>query len=430
MVPELSIILLSYNRKELTSKALDNLLEMTDGIDAEIIVVDNASTDGTAQMLEQRQGKPIRLLLNNTNRYYSGGNNDGLAMCTGKYVLFTQNDFFFSMHSIKTLLQCYKHLPDCGMLGVGGGMINSEGSISELTDWFQNPLRRFHYIPVDFISGCCMLTKRNLLQENDISFNEEYILYYEDVDISHQVKKAGYKTYMLNNRIIQTDHLRSASITPLLGTEERERIRDKSRIRYLSNWIPYLGKSPLHEPDISYCCFKESDLSGLPIQDEDLRQTIPEEMVRHEKDIRAIRKAEYFEMHGARQDAIEMLQKIVTLNPENFMAWRNLYRMLRDTNDITSLEKIIDEIAALLTVEKHHLFQAKLLKHYQIALSDAAANYREQNDLHNALYTWQRLEDSAQTETTVQKCRAEKQTLSFMLDSPPAVSKTTLYEDQ
>ncbi|MBP7967203.1 glycosyltransferase, partial [Candidatus Woesebacteria bacterium] len=97
----LSIIILSYNTEQITHQCLDSLIQnvrASEGIHFEIIVVDNASSDNSPQMLTAFQHKnklsnlTCKIILNETNEGFPKGNNRGVRACHGEYVLFLNSD--------------------------------------------------------------------------------------------------------------------------------------------------------------------------------------------------------------------------------------------------------------------------------------------------------------------------------------------------
>jgi len=399
--PELSVILLSFNRLELTKSALVNLLDAVAGIDTEILVVDNASTDGTMQHLATVQHDQVRVIQNQENLYFGGGNNVGLDQARGKFVLFTQNDFTFASHSIGLMLELCQELPDCGMVGVGGGLVTEHG-LTELSDWWKNPLRNFHYIPVDFISGCCMMAEREFMTENGIRFDEGYRLYWEDVDISHQMVLAGRTLYMLNNSLACTDHLRSGSITPLLGVEERERIRAESNDYYVNKWS---DTALPRQPELTYGFFGTKFVNEANVSNfHSGAESSEAELEPYTNDISAIQPFEYLEMAGKFQEASQGLQKLWLTGESNYMALRNLCRIRRTFGGPEEITGVVQTLRTVLERDMPELFRDKLIKHYQIALGQLAELAEEQQDHGEAITFLNELIQSARAQETKDKC--------------------------
>ena len=88
---KLSVVLLSYNTRDLTEQALRSTFAALDGIESEVFVVDNASKDGSAEMVKEKFPN-VRLLVNEENIGFSGGNNKALSKVCGNYVLLINTD--------------------------------------------------------------------------------------------------------------------------------------------------------------------------------------------------------------------------------------------------------------------------------------------------------------------------------------------------
>ena len=88
---KLSVVLLSYNTRDLTEQALRSTLTALDGIQSETFVVDNASVDGSAEMIKEKFPE-VTLLVNDKNIGFSGGNNKALSKVSGSYILLINTD--------------------------------------------------------------------------------------------------------------------------------------------------------------------------------------------------------------------------------------------------------------------------------------------------------------------------------------------------
>lgn len=405
---ELSIVLLNFNRVALTKKAVPRLLATT-GVDFELIIVDNGSTDGTPRYLRSLKDKRIKLVLNKKNLYFGGGNNSAIPNCTGESVLFTQNDMFFERESIRRLLDFQRALSDAGCIGVGGGYVSKKAVISEISDWWREKIRVFDYMPVDFLSGCLMLLKRKLLTHHQIKFDTKYRLYWEDVDISHQIKSLGMPLYMINNALIGTDHIRSGTITPLLGVEKREQIRSESEAYYRSKWKKFLGIRSNFESEIKY----QRLITGLKLNypAADLFETSE----KHRLDATQVAKGEFEEFTGNFRKAAGRYREVIRKNPDNFLAFRNLLRSLSHLD----LEKNHDELVALLE-ECVSPALAKVLgpdvfQTIQSALLRVARRYADTSNFPEAIRFYDKLEQIARTPATKAVCQIETAKLRYLL---------------
>jgi GT2 family glycosyltransferase len=219
---QLSIIIVSWNVRELLRACLASL-----PCEAETIVVDNASSDGSAEMV-RRDFPHVRLLANAENRGFTGGNNDGLRLATKPWVLFLNPDTVVQDDALPLLVAHLQAHPDVGVVGpqlrYGDGSLQSScrrfptlaTALFESTPlaWHwpaeRNPwARRYHMTDtlaggvqeVDWLVGAALLTRHDVLAQVG-GFDEEYFMYSEELDWQRRVKQVGWKIVYLPDAII------------------------------------------------------------------------------------------------------------------------------------------------------------------------------------------------------------------------------------
>jgi len=203
----LSVILVNYNGKDYISKCLDSIKESIQGIKSEIIVVDNHSTDGSAEIL-QKNHPDIRLLRNHKNLGFSKANNQGLRASSGNYILIINPDTRLYSNSIKKLLAEIKKSPDIG--GVGPALINNKKdvqvSFGGRVNFFSEALKktflnRFYKYQlkkngkkrdVEWLSAACFMSTQEVLKKAGM-FDEKFFLYFEDIDLCKRIRKEGWR---------------------------------------------------------------------------------------------------------------------------------------------------------------------------------------------------------------------------------------------
>lgn len=200
-----SIIVLAYNQlEEGTKPCLESICKYTDKEDFELIVVDNNSSDNTAEYLKefQKEKDNVKILLNNTNRGYAGGNNDGIKLATGDYIILLNNDTLVSPNWLDTLLKVFEADPSVGLVGP---VTNNASSVQCLN--FEG-IKPFNYIELTqkylkanqgkcFVTNrltfFCVAIKRDVLNKVG-TLDEEYKRgYFEDDDYCKRVLSYGYK---------------------------------------------------------------------------------------------------------------------------------------------------------------------------------------------------------------------------------------------
>ena len=114
--PDLSVIIVSWNVRQLLKDCLTSLYDSINGLTYEVLVVDNASSDSSAEMV-QAEFQDVKLIANLENVGFGRANNQALEMCQGRYVLFLNPDTLVSEGSIEELVRFLEHHPTVGMVG-------------------------------------------------------------------------------------------------------------------------------------------------------------------------------------------------------------------------------------------------------------------------------------------------------------------------
>ncbi len=209
---EVSIIIPLYNKVEYTRKCFDALEENTQGINYEIVFVDNASTDGTADFISGLANKKdnIQIIRNKENIGFSRANNQALKQAKGEWVVFLNNDTEPRAHWLEAMLAIAKN---DGFVGaVGAKLLYPDETIQHagvaIVEDLKNgdPLLGQHILsgrPKDFpqanlmiefqaVTAACMLMPKFLADELN-GFDEGYFNGYEDVDLCFRIREEGYK---------------------------------------------------------------------------------------------------------------------------------------------------------------------------------------------------------------------------------------------
>ncbi len=215
---KISIIIVNYNVKYFLEVCLHSVQRATLGFDAEIIVVDNNSSDGSCEMVK-KTFQDVLLIENKDNRGFSKANNQAVAIAQGAYILFLNPDTVMPEDFFRKTINYLDAHPEVGALGPrlidGKGVFapDAKKSFPTLsvaifkTTGLNKIFSRSAYInkyyavhigehetaEVEVLSGCCMFLRTSLLDKIGIAFDEDYFMYCEDVDLSYRVQLAGYK---------------------------------------------------------------------------------------------------------------------------------------------------------------------------------------------------------------------------------------------
>lgn len=202
--PEVSVILLAYNSLENTTKpCVSSLLSTQAGANYELIIVDNASDDGTQGYLEKiAKGDPkIRLALNSSNLGFSGGNNVGLKLARGKHIILLNSDTLVTNNWIKKLIAPMNEDPAVGMVGP---MTNSAGNeqclnfpgitASNFEIFAQRycSLKAGSLFQTEKLGFFCVAIRKRLIDEIGYLDEDYTVGMFEDDDYCARARKANY----------------------------------------------------------------------------------------------------------------------------------------------------------------------------------------------------------------------------------------------
>ena len=219
-IADISIVIVNHNTRELLHDCLRSI-EMKGGQNAlQVIVVDNGSRDGSAEMVAD-QFPRVTLIRNNSNEGFAKPNNQGLQRATGRYCLLLNSDTIVKPHSLKTLIAFMDSHPDAG--ACGPRLINPDGSLqrscrsfpslwrhfcdmSGLENLFPNSVfgnfeTRFAHdssVEVDQPMGAALLVRSEVVRHVGY-LDERFKIYYNEVDWCRRITRAGWKIYFVHD---------------------------------------------------------------------------------------------------------------------------------------------------------------------------------------------------------------------------------------
>jgi len=244
---ELSIIIVNYNVKEFLQNLIHSLQKAVSKINHEIIVVDNASDDGSVEFIREKFPH-INLIVNKTNLGFSKANNIALKASKGKFILLINPDTIVSENTITKMVEFLNVHPNAGLAGCK--ILNPDGSLQlACRRSFPGPWTSFCKVTglstlfpksklfarynltyldedstheVDAISGSFMMMKREVYEKVG-GFDEQFFMYGEDLDLCYRVQQSGYKVYYYPG--IQIIHYKGES-TKRSGLDETKYFYD------------------------------------------------------------------------------------------------------------------------------------------------------------------------------------------------------------
>ena len=216
---QLSIVIVSYNVRDFLHQAIRSLDKARSGLKSEIIVVDNASADGSVEMLRSRFPK-VRVISNEKNLGFARANNLGLKRARGEFCLLINPDTVVQEDTLRVMLKFFKGNPEAGLAGCK--ILNPDGTFqlacrrSFPTPWVAftklfglaalMPKSRLFgkynltYLEtdktyeVDSVSGSFMMVRRKVYQQVG-GLDEEFFMYGEDLDWCFRIQHSGWKIF-------------------------------------------------------------------------------------------------------------------------------------------------------------------------------------------------------------------------------------------
>jgi len=236
--PLCDIIVLTYNKLELTKKFIESLLAHTRTV-CQVICIDNGSSDGTRQYLSALQDTEIvrfKVILNEDNRGFVRGMNQGINLTRAPYICFSNNDLIVTEGWLEEVVDTFVRYPDVGLLNPASNNLNihpnKTQSIEALAVELKNRYDKGSVVEMPFCIGFCMFVKREVIERIGGLSEEFEPMFFEDSDYSRRVHQAGYRVGQAQRSYVW--HHEHASISQLGG--QAEIFFKKSKEIFLNKW--------------------------------------------------------------------------------------------------------------------------------------------------------------------------------------------------
>ncbi|OGP79271.1 MAG: hypothetical protein A2V86_08555 [Deltaproteobacteria bacterium RBG_16_49_23] len=211
--PLLSVIIPNWNGKRFLEECIGSLRDQTFQ-DFEAILVDNGSTDGSAQFVEERYGGFVQIIRMEKNLGFTGGNNVGIRAAKGEYIVLLNNDTWTDSRWLEELVKAV----DCDpMAGMWGSKIYSYDkkdqieAVGELIYWDGLSRARGQFEPdqgqyeemeeIFFPPGCGAMYRKRVFDEVGL-FDEDFFAYADDAEIGIRARLAGWKSLYVPRAIL------------------------------------------------------------------------------------------------------------------------------------------------------------------------------------------------------------------------------------
>jgi len=213
---DVSVVIVNWNTRDVLRDCLSSVFEQTQGIEFEVIVVDNGSSDRSVQMVEAKFPQVI-VIANGENRGFAAANNQAIAVARGKYVLLLNSDTIVLDNAIAKMVSFADKNPDVAV--VGCRVLNPDKTLQptcfmfpsvlnmllsasylykifprskffgreRMSWWDRNDVRE-----VDVVTGCFMLVRRKAIERVGL-MDEQFFMYAEETDWCYRFKETGWK---------------------------------------------------------------------------------------------------------------------------------------------------------------------------------------------------------------------------------------------
>lgn len=209
---DISIVVVSYNTAHIIQKTIDSAL-MQQGLNFEIIVIDNNSPDDNSAEVLQSYGQRIQLILNKENVGAGRAYNQAFAKAKGRYLYILNPDAEFQTQTdLKTVLEYMEQNPQIGLAGTK--VLENDGTtvvLPHMSYPYQKHIKqKFTDLPGDiaWVLGASTILRGTALEKVN-GFHKDFFLYGDDADMAMRMRKQGYEIGYINNVVVK--HLKAGS---------------------------------------------------------------------------------------------------------------------------------------------------------------------------------------------------------------------------
>jgi GT2 family glycosyltransferase len=224
---KVSIIIVGYNAREYLQQCLASIFRARQEPAIEVILVDNASTDGSVAMVRELFPQ-VHIVENTNNTGFAAGNNLGIKRARGEFCLLLNSDTEITGSALRTLVSFLDEHPDAGV--VSGRIVYADRSDQGVARRFPTPMnalfgrktfltrifpnnrfaRRYMIcrahsssepFEVDWVSGCCLMIRSSVIEQVGV-LDEKFFMYWEDADWCFRIKQKGWKVFCVPEAVV------------------------------------------------------------------------------------------------------------------------------------------------------------------------------------------------------------------------------------
>jgi len=247
--PDLSVIIVNWNTRELLLNCIESFYRTVNGLSSEIFVVDNGSSDGSADSV-RRTFPEIELIKNERNLGFARANNQALRKRKGRYALLLNTDVILTPGAVETLVEFMDCNPTVGI--AGGQLVNGDGSKQNSFDNFPSitaeafnksllrilfprryPSKRVNYsapVEVQSVIGACMIVRSRAIEEVGL-LDEDYFFFLEETDWCYRMRRGKWRVC----------HVPHAKVVHFQG-RTADLVKDRAKIEYYRSLYLFFKK--------------------------------------------------------------------------------------------------------------------------------------------------------------------------------------------
>jgi len=246
---KVSIVTVNFNQPQVTEELLATIPAMKN---IEVIVVDNGSEEDASPLLQAKY-PAVKFIRSEKNLGFAGGNNLGIRQATGDYLFLVNNDTEFTPGLIEKLAEVLDTHPEVGMVSpkikyfYNKGMIQYAGYTplnyytgrNSCIGLRENDKGQYDHItaPTAYCHGAAMMVRKAAIEKAGM-MNENFFLYYEELDWGEHIKRAGYQAWVCTEALIY--HKESVSVGK--NSRLKEYFMNRNRILFIRRNAPFFKK--------------------------------------------------------------------------------------------------------------------------------------------------------------------------------------------
>ena len=270
---DVSVIIVNYNTLQMTQECIDSVYEKTKDVEFEVILVDNASTDGSKEHFEKELR--IKYIYSNENLGFGRANNLGYEHATGNYIFLLNSDTLLLNNAIFEMFHYMQNAPSnvgcvgCELVDGKGNPIGSYGEFPGVRNFLGRILADYKIrIPillgksrgakvfpfqVDYVTGADLFIRRDVIEKCGL-FDPDFFMYFEETEMQYRYKKYGYVSIIINAPMIM--HFHGASDKTVKSGRKSLKVASielESRFIYGSKTLSLLKQRIYHGYIYYYC---------------------------------------------------------------------------------------------------------------------------------------------------------------------------------